>query len=199
MTETAVPAAHVPKYLKAQEIAMLGLHTNHSGKHAVVYTGTQNGKLVFLNNKWANTDAPEQLLFTETELTAQIPATAMIATLKPIPPKPAAWTEILLRSERVIWQNLEEVQSLSSHRKTVGALRGTLDTLFRPLLLDGITMLTLLGEHELAQRFTAVQRQFLKVLNRDPQDTVKLEDFLPMAALSASVHDYIRLIRSAPL
>ncbi|MBQ1410505.1 MAG: hypothetical protein IIY94_04435 [Oscillospiraceae bacterium] len=39
-----------------------------------------------------------------------------------------------------------------------------LNSLFRPLLLDGITMLELAGKTALAQEFTVLQRQFLPFL-----------------------------------
>ena len=57
MIEKEVPAEQVPEYLMQRKTAMLGLQVDEGGKHAVVYIGHQDGKLVFLNNKWEQTDA----------------------------------------------------------------------------------------------------------------------------------------------
>lgn len=45
MVEKEVLAEQVPAYLMQQKTAMLGLQVDESGKHAVVYTGQQDGKL----------------------------------------------------------------------------------------------------------------------------------------------------------
>lgn len=197
MTERSIPAVQVPEYLKQQRTAMLGLQVDDSGKHAVVYTGHQDEKLAFLNNKWEHTDAPEQIILTEEELLNQIGSSAMIATLKPIPPKEVDLTSRLIDSEAVIRRNLDEIRQLSSREETVGTLRSKLNTLFRPLLLDGITMLHLIGENDLALRFTEIQRHFLNALRQEPHTIVRLGDYLPMDEFAAAAEEYIQIIRNA--
>ena len=51
MCETEVPAEQVADYLKQQKTAMLGLQVDETSKHAVVYTGSQDEKLVFLKQQ----------------------------------------------------------------------------------------------------------------------------------------------------
>lgn len=194
MTEKEVPAEQVPAYLMQQKTAMLGLQVDESGKHAVVYIGHQDGKLLFLNNKWEHTDAPEQITLTEAELVAQISTSAMIATLEPITPKAVDLPGRIRNSVAVIRQNLSEILDLCSREESVGQLRSQLNTLFRPLLLDGITMLNLLGEGELAQRFTSLQRSFLNALRQDTDTKMKLGDYLNVNEIDTAVGEYIRLI-----
>lgn len=197
MTEKEIPAEQVTAYLKHQRTAMLGLQVDESGKHAVVYIGHRDGKLLFLNNKWEHTDAPEQITLTEAELLAQISNSAMIATLDPITPKAVDLPGRIRNSVAVIRQNLSEIQDLCSREESVGQLRSRLNTLFRPLLLDGITMLNLLGEADLAQRFSGVQRTFLNVLRQEPSTVLRLGDHIPMDELVSATESYVQLIQTA--
>lgn len=197
MYEIEVSATEVPAYLKQHKVAMLGLQVDDSGKHAVVYTGSQDDKLVFLNNKWEHTDAPERIALSETELIAQIGNSAMIATLEPIPPKAIDLSTRLGNSVTVIRQNLAEIQELCTREETVALLRSKLNTVFRPLLLDGITMLGLLGKDKLASRFTEIQRLFLNILRQDAATIVRLGDCLPVDKLTVAAEEYILLIQNA--
>lgn len=196
MNEAEIPALQVMAYLQQQKTAMLGLRIGGTGKHAVVYLGNKDGKLVFLNNKWEHSDAPEQITLTDTELMARIDASAVIATLRPIPPREVVWEDRLIRSVDVIRRNLAEIRELCSREETVGALRSKRDMLFRPLLLDGITMLRLLGKTELAQRFLEVQQQFLNVLRMGSGTSVVLGDRISVDKLTAAAEEYVRIIRT---
>lgn len=192
MAETELPAVQVPEFLKQQKTAMLGLRMDDIGKHAVVYIGTRDGSFLFLNNKWEHDPAPERLQLTEAELTERIGASAMVATLDRITPRAVDLTDRIKASASVIRQNLSDIQVVCRREASVGTLRSKLNTLFRPLLLDGITMLDLLGEAPLAQRFTAMQRSLLQALRADT--SILLGNFLPMDELTAAAEDYICLI-----
>lgn len=194
MVETAVSAERVTNYLKCQKTAMLGVKSEHNGKHAVVYIGNRNEQLLFLNNKWEQDPAPEQISFTEAELLKQIEHTTMIATLEQIPPREVDLSGKLENSILVIRRNLSEIQEVCSNRETVGILRSKLNTLFRPLLLDGITMLGLLGQVELAQQLTAIQRSFLAALKQDTTTVITLGNYLPVKELTDAAERYIQLI-----
>ena len=197
MIEKEVSAEQVPAYLKKQKTAMVGLQVDESGKHAVVYIGHQDCKLLFLNNKWEHTDAPEKITLTEDELVAQISTSAMIATMEPITPKAVDLSGRISNSVAVIRQNLSEIQDLCSREESVGKLRSQLNTLFRPLLLDSITMLNLLGEGELAKRFTSLQCSFLNALRQDTDTKMDLGDYLNINELKTAIGEYIRLIEQA--
>ncbi len=196
MSESELPAAQVTQCLKQQKTAMLGLRVANTGKHAVVYIGNKDGKLVFLNNKWEHTDAPEQIILTDAELMEQIGPSAVIATLKPTPPREVVLRDRLILSVNVIRQNLADIRELCSREETVGTLRSKRNTLFRPLLLDGITMLNLLGKTALAERFTEVQRQFLNTLRMESSTCVTLGDHISIDALTAAAEEYVRIIQS---
>lgn len=195
MTEKQVPAEQLPAYLKQQKTAMLGLQVDESGKHAVVYIGHQGGKLVFINNKWEQTNAPEQVALTEDQLLAQLGDAAMVATLKQIPPKAVDLASRMKCSVAIIRQNLADIQGVCDHAETVAQLRLKLNTLFRPLLLDTITMLQLIGEVKLAEEFTALQRSFLTALRQETDQRIILGEYISVDALTTAAEIYIELIQ----
>lgn len=194
MIEKEIPAAQVPEYLKRQRTAMLGLQAGENGKHAVVYIGTQDGRLTFLNNKWEHDPAPAQITLTEAELLNRIGSSAMVATLIQIDPKPGDLHRYMGESIPTVQKNLAEIKDVCSVQKTVGELRSMLNTLFRPFLLDGITMLGFIGETELANKFSHIQQTFLNALRQEPGTTVVLGRCLSLAALESAVDEYIALI-----
>ena len=67
-------------------------------------------------------------------------------------------------------------------------------TLFRPFLLDGITMLGLAGETELANQFSHIQKIFLNALRQESGTTIVLGEYLPIADLESAVDEYTVLI-----
>ena len=194
MCETEVPAEQVADYLKQQKTAMLGLQVDETSKHAVVYTGIQGEKLVFLNNKWEQDPGPVQLILSHEELLNRIGSSAMVATLQKISPQKIDQYSKFADSISVILQNLAEIKSVCSRQETVGALRSMLNTLFRPLLLDGISMLGLLDEVELADKFSLVQNSFLNALRQDPDTKVLLGDYISIPEFESLVFEYVRLI-----
>lgn len=194
MTEKEIPATQMPEYLTQQKAAMLGLQVDENSKHAVVYIGTQNGKLVFLNNKWEHDPAPAQFMLTDTELLDRIGSSAMVATLERIDPLQSDLSWYMSESITIIQKNAEEIKEVCSKPKTVDELRSMLNTLFRSLFLDGITMLDLLGERNLAEKFSQVQRKFLNALRQDADTVVVLKDHIPMNVFEDAVGAYVNLI-----
>ena len=197
MIENEVPAEQVPAYLKRQKSAMIGLQVDGGGKHAVMYTGIRDFKLQFINNKWENTDAPEEISLSESELISQIGSSAMIATLNPVPVKSVDLMSKTRASVAVIRQNLWEIQDVCSRKEPVGQLRSRLNTLFRPLFLEVVTMLNLIDEATLANRFASIQRSFLNAIRQDANIKITLADYLNMNEFADAVAAYIHLIEEA--
>ena len=194
--EKKLPAGEVAAYLRRQRTAMLGLHGLGSGKHAVVYVGSEQEKLLFINNKREHSDVPAQLILTPEELTARMDDTAMVAVLERIPPCETDIADRMRRSLPVLRQNTAEICALCEGKTTAAALRGQLDRLFRALLLDGITMLELLEEQALAAQLRPLQQGRLRAVRQEADAPVCLRDYLPPEALTAAAAAYARRIEA---
>lgn len=72
-----------------------------------------------------------------------------------------------------------------------------MNPLFRPLLLDGITMLQLMGQTGLAHRFTALQGGLLDGLRQNAGVKLILGRYLDVQELKEATEEYIELIVKA--
>ena len=196
LVETPVAASDAAAYLRRQKTAMLGVRVE-GGKHAIVFTGCQGDALVFLNNKRADDPAPAEFRFTPEELVHRIDPVTIIATLSAIPPESVHFSGLFEQSIRVLRENVAAIRRLCEHPITPAELRAQLDPLFRPLLLDGVTMLGLIGEDGLAARFTALQRTLLTALRQSLVEPFPLAEYLPLEELFSATEAYVRLIQQA--
>lgn len=196
MTETNIPVEKLPSFLQQQKTAMFGLQVDAQNKHAVVYQGQQEDQLVFLNNKWEADPSSETILLTPQELSLRVSSSVMVATLERTAPNESDFVPLLQNSISVLHQNLSDIQMLCSQRKPVLELRMLLNPLFRPLLLDGITMLDLLGENDLAARFSIIQKQLLTALRQDEQSVILLGDCFPVKDFEDNLEQYVQLIQN---
>ena len=196
LVEARVAAADVAAFLRRQKTAMLGVHVAE-GKHAIVYTGCQGDELIFLNNKRAEDPAPAEFRFTPGELLGRIDPLTMIATLEVIPPEDADFTGLYEQSVRALRENVAAIRRLGGREATTAELKAQLNPLFRPLLLDGVTMLELIGQKALADRFAALRGALLTALRQASGETLTLAAHLPLDELSAAAEAYIRLIEQS--
>ena len=195
MVEKTIPADEVAEYLKTRKTAMLGIFTEEAGKHAVVYKGLEGDRLVFLNNKWETEESPEKIRLTAEELRQRIDGEVAVATVRRINPTAVDFREKLEASITALRANLEEILALSQREATVGALCGKLNTLFRPLFLDGITMLNMIGEETLAAELSGLQRQLLQALRQEPDKRILLKEYVSANKLRGAAEKYMELIK----
>lgn len=193
MEEEQIPANQVPDYIKRERTAMLGIRMEQGGKHALTYVGYSKHGLRFLNNKWQQEDAEDALVLTEQELIGRIDDPCMVAVLRKITPAKVDIAAEMAQSINILDENLLEIEKTAAIAQPVSALRRQLTPLFRPLLLDGITMLDLLGETDLHRKFTAIQQSFLAALRRDDPQLLLCEH-ISLENLRSAVTEYKHLI-----
>lgn len=196
MVEKSVSIDIIADYLKTHKTAMLGINIEGKAKHAVVYTKTEANTFVFVNNKWEADKAPEEIRLTIDELKQQVGSEVVVATIQQISPKNVNFIDKLKLSINVLQANLEDIIKLCDTQKSVASLRQKLNVIFRPLFLDGITMLELIGETELARDFESLQKELLCALGQEPEQNVLLKEYISIPKLQVSVQKYIKLIIS---
>lgn len=193
MTETAVSKPDVPAHLAQCGTAMLGLRVSPTEKHAVVFTGMEAGNFHFINNKRQDSNAPETLCLSSEALTARLDDTVMVATIREAPVSTPAFSDLLRRSCRVLAQYKMDIQTFCSTQKTGEELSAAMNPLFRATLLDGITMLELIGQDALAEQFRLIQRPFLQAVRAGKP--VVLCECLNLPSWLAAIDQYMALIQ----
>ena len=195
LVEKKISADKVVDYLKDQKTAMLGIKMGNAGKHAIVYKGMEADELVFINNKWEKEEVPSEIKFVEGELREKIDAEVVVAILQTINATKVCMIEKLEASLVVLQANVLEIIELCNKEVTVGYLQSKLNTLFRPLFLDGITMLNLIGETEASDAWKVMQGDLLGALRQDKNQSIRLGEFISADKLQVLAQGYAELIR----
>lgn len=72
--------------------------------------------------------------------------------------------------------------------QTPRAIASAMDPLFRAILLDGITMLDLVGKADLAEKLRGVQREFLTAARGEK--AAVLSNLMSVDTLAAAIDEY---------
>ena len=195
LIEKKISADKVADYLKEQKTAMLGIKMGNAGKHAIVYIGMEANELIFINNKWEKEEVPSEIKFAEEEFREKIDSEVVVATLQQVNPAKVCIWEKLEESVSVLQANVLEIIELCNKEVTVEYLQSKLNTLFRPLFLDGITMLNLIGETEFAEEWKVMQGNLLRALRQDKGQNVQLGEYISTDKLQDLTQKYMELIK----
>lgn len=169
---------------------MLGIFITPEQKHAVVCSGRDAGCITFINNKREQTDEPETFSFAPAQLLERLPERVAVGRVEPAAPTAVDLRPIYQESLHT-WELLRaKLHAFMGETQPAEALRGQLNTLFRPLLLDGLTMAQLCGDEPLTGQLTILQTAFLQILRQN--SPARLSDHVDMALLDASIHRIIR-------
>jgi hypothetical protein len=190
MTETEVQKDALCRILQSSGPLMLGIQTLY-GKHAVVFT-KYDGAYQFVNPTHENSGEKTELVLTEKELLDRTDETMMLASIGRTKPEPVDLCPYFRRSVQIIRENVAEIERFASVTHGPDLFPSALNRLFRPLLLDGISMLTLIGETTLAERFAVLQTELMSFL-RGPR-TERLKDGLSIDEFRNAAEEYVRLI-----
>ena len=192
MTETEVKRDALCARLKNSEPVMMGLLTPY-GKHAVVFL-KYDGAYRFINPTHADSGEETELVLNENEIIERTDDVVTLAHLEYAEPKQVDLKPYYRRSVQIVRENVGAIERFASAAHDPAAYLPALNRLFRPLLLDGISMLTLAGETALAGRFTKLQGALMTFLRGDRSG--RLSDVLSLPELSATSEAYVRLIEA---
>lgn len=195
MEEQSIEKEQITEFLDNIDCAMIGLHVDKDSKHAVVYIGKEEERYCFINNKWRDLGEPERLCLNKKALLARLDNDIKVATLHRIEIKKADYRPLIDQSCEVLKQWKEDVGAFASKEQDVHGILKVMNTLFRAVLLDGITMLSLCNKNKLADKFTRVQSELLKVIKN--KETVILNEKLSMPLLYEAVDEYILWIKDS--
>ena len=190
MIEEMVDREQLCNYLRAHEHAMLGVQTPY-GKHAVVFA-EYDGKYHFMNPTHESSGERTELLLSEEELLASVDQKTMVGMVIPTEAEPQLLTPYLNDSISVIRENCADIEAFAAEKHDPNTYFPMMNSLFRSLLLDGITMLELAGETALAQEFTTLQHQFMDFMRGTRREA--LQETLSLDRLHDLTERYAHLI-----
>ena len=179
---------------KLEPMSMLGLQVTAQSKHAVIYLERANGSFLFLNNKWKESEEPERLTLTKEELLDRLPNIVVVGSLERCQPEQVDIAPYLQESLDT-WEKLRtELQEYIACEQTPESLRESMNRLFRPLLLDGLTMMQLLKQKCQIGMLTELQGKYLSALRKN--ETVRLADSIEPNLVNQTIDGMISLVRS---
>ena len=190
MVEEVVDREQLCKCLRTRKHAMLGIQTPY-GKHAVVFT-EYDGKYHFMNPTHESSGERTELSLSEEELLALVDQKTMVGMVIPTQAEQQSLAPFLNHSISIIIENCAEIEAFAAEKHDPNSYYPTMNSLFRPLLLDSITMLELAGETSLAQEFTALQQQFMAFIRGARVEA--LRETLSLSRLHDLTEQYVHLI-----
>lgn len=190
MSEVSLDRESLCPYLRTHRPAMVGIQTPH-GKHAVVFKKF-DGNYHFFNPTHEGSGEPTELIFCEGDLLSKVNQTTVVGELHATKTPPQDIARYLIESISTIRENYAEIEAFASKTHRPEAYLPMMNKLFRPLLLDSITMLELVHESELAQAFSAIQKDFMAFM-RGPR-TGAMEKQVPLKEFYRLTEKYVQLI-----
>lgn len=140
---------------------MLGIQVNPQSKHAVIFVGKEAGKYLFLNNKWEESSEEETLYFSREELLDRLQDDVTVGYVETCEKENVVLGQIYDDS-RLNWIKLrKEIKQFIREEQSSQDLRGAMNRLFRPLLVDGLAMMKLLERQDLVVGLESAQKDFL--------------------------------------
>ena len=192
MMETSISKSSLCQELISGRPAMLGIQTPY-GKHAVVFTG-YDGEYHFLNPTYEGSGEKTELVLDQGELLAAVDSMAVVGCVQPALSQSVDLRPIKEESALILQENVDAIVRFAESVHPPEEYLAVLNTLFRPLLLDGITMMELAGKQDLADKLRSLQENLMGFLRGDRSG--KLCDALSLPDLQLAAKDYIAFILS---
>lgn len=184
-------------FLQTKDQALLGIRMQNgrNAYHAIVYRGMKEGKAEFTNNKHEGSAEPDMFEFTRDELINCLRDKTRVGTLKSCTKKAPDLRPLLEQSI----QNLNDLQSgfdeFCSIPRTNAEILEKEEGLFRPILLDGPSMMKLLGQNELYEDMRTLQKVFVNIAFKERVDNILLSERFDMDLLHNICERWRILIR----
>lgn len=184
-------------YLKTKDEAMLGIkmQNGRNSHHSIVYTGMENGKAVFINNKHVGSDEPDKFIFSQEELASCLREKTRVGSLKACDRKKTNIKPFLEKSIDNLTCLRDEFISFCDIPRTNKEILNKEFGLFRPILLDGPSMMKLLGQESIYDDMRDLQKVFVRTAFNEKADNVLLKECFDMKKFQDVCDGWSALIR----
>ena len=192
MFEEYVDRESIPDYLVKHGNCMLGIRLpENKGKHAVVFYKF-DGSYHFYNPVREGSEENTEIVFGKEELLRSADQKTIVGRLEACTKTGHDMQTILEKSVSVLRENLKAIDDFCRAVHEPDEYKETMDSVFRSIFLDGISMLEIAGEKDLAAGFRKLQSEYLQFLRSDMLGV--LADHFSLDTFRILVEEYIKLI-----
>ena len=171
--------------------AMLGLNIN--GMHALIYSGIENGKYTFLNNRREASNEPKYYKYDFSELREKMTQNVVIGYIeKGIGNLRFDIKEEMENSILYLEKYRSEVENFCTKGQDVSSLKWAMNSLFRALFLDVYSMMDIIGETELVISIAKVRLDYLNAMNLNK--ALNLSEYISLSELNKIIDRYREII-----
>ena len=171
-------------FLKENRNVMIGLKTSQ-GKHAVVFIEYKNNLFKFFNPTHEGSGEEDYIVLSEDKLIDLLDDRLSVARIISCEKKSVNFKDYLIKSISALDSYNQDLKSFIECNVGREAYHNNLD-LFRPLLLDGLTMMEIAGESNLLSLMKQSQKQLLAYIKGQ-------EDILNQNTFSLAINEIIIL------
>lgn len=162
-------------FLKENKNVMIGLKTPQ-GKHAVVLVDYSGSCFKFFNPTHEGSGEEEYLVLNEETLINSLDNKLSVARIVPCEKKSVDLKDNIVESISALSFYKNDLESFVENNAAREAYRNNLD-LFRPLLLDGLTVMEITNETSLLSLMKQAQKQLLSFI-REIDENLNQNEFL---------------------
>lgn len=173
---------------------MLGVNIAPGNKHAIIFHEYKNNRYRFINNKYDDSDEPDEFTWTAEELKKRLDDETYLAHLKKCDAKDFDIEEPLLKSIENLRALKKDIINFSKREITKQELRESMNTLFRAALLDLETMFLLIKEEKLMKRTKKLQKEYIALIKKG-KDSLVLEEEMKISSLVDVLNEWERLMK----
>lgn len=174
---------------------MIGVNIAQGNKHAIIFKEHKDNEFRFINNKYDDSDEPDEFLWTAEELKKRLDEKTFLAHLEKCDVKDVDMEEPLLKSIENLGALKEDIINFSKREISKNELRESMNTLFRAALLDLVTMFLLIEEDKLMKRTKKLQKEYINVIKKGKESLV-LEKEMNISGLVDVLNEWERLMKN---
>lgn len=173
---------------------MLGVNIAQGNKHAIIFKEHKDNRFRFINNKYDDSDEPDEFVWTAEELKKRLDEKTFLAHLEKCDVKDVDMEEPLLKSIENLGALKEDIINFSKREISKNELRESMNTLFRAALLDLVTMFLLIEEDKLMKRTKKLQKEYINVIKKGKESLV-LEKEMNISGLVDVLNEWESLMK----
>lgn len=173
---------------------MLGVNIAQGNKHAIIFKDHKDNRFRFINNKYEESDEPDEFVWTAEELKKRLDEKTFLAHLEKCDVKDVDMEEPLLKSIENLGALKEDIINFSKREISKNELRESMNTLFRAALLDLVTMFLLIEEDKLMKRTKKLQKEYINVIKKGKESLV-LEKEMNISSLVDVLNEWESLMK----